>query len=337
MPDTTSGKPISKIGIGPMSPEIIDAVYRFSADNNIPMMLIASKNQIDWDGGYVNNWNTAQYRNYLNTMVAKYPDAKVFICRDHCGPGFKNHHLDDTYNTINADIENDFDLIHVDYCHLKGDKTQILEKSQKAIEYILKKNKDILIEVGTDENTGAYLTNLDAIKREMEFFTSITPIHFFVCQTGSLVTETNQAGSFNDTFLRKVKGVANQFGIFLKEHNADYIDKRTIARRSGIIDAVNVAPQYGVIQTKLTLHKAFVYGLDPREFLEEAYQSERWKKWLDVNTRENKYLCSIIAGHYVFSSDAYKKLYEKINSHEDFRETIIQEMMRNFKIYADNL
>lgn len=44
-----------KLGIGALSSEIIEAVFRYSNNNLIPLMLIASKNQIDWDGGYVNN------------------------------------------------------------------------------------------------------------------------------------------------------------------------------------------------------------------------------------------------------------------------------------------
>ena len=49
------------LGIGPMSSEIIEAVFRFSHYYRKQLMLIASKNQIDYSGGYVNNWNTAQY------------------------------------------------------------------------------------------------------------------------------------------------------------------------------------------------------------------------------------------------------------------------------------
>ena len=52
-----------KIGIGPMSSEVIEAVYKYSSINNKELMLIASKNQIDHNGGYVNNWNTKEYSN----------------------------------------------------------------------------------------------------------------------------------------------------------------------------------------------------------------------------------------------------------------------------------
>jgi tagatose-1,6-bisphosphate aldolase non-catalytic subunit AgaZ/GatZ len=105
-------KTISKLGIGPMSEEIIEAAFLYSETNSVPLMLISSKNQIDWDAGYVNNWNTKQYSSYVAEMKKKYPKAQIFVCRDHCGPGFKNDDLTDVYKTIDADLSSGFDLIH---------------------------------------------------------------------------------------------------------------------------------------------------------------------------------------------------------------------------------
>lgn len=320
-----------------MSPEIIEAVFRYSEKNNESLMLIASKNQIDWDGGYVNNWTTRQYMNYIKGTRRKYPEAKVYVCRDHCGPGFKNQDLKDVYKTIDSDIEGGFDLIHVDFCKLEGTHDDILKKSKKVIEHIKKKSPQTLIEVGTDENTGAFLNDVSRIKKEVEFFTNIVPVHFFVCQTGSLVREVNQVGGFNAEFIRQIRKIADKYGVYLKEHNVDYTNDKELILRKGLIDAINVAPQFGVIQTKLTIQKCLAYGIDFSEFLERAYKSNRWKKWLHKNTAENKFLCSIIAGHYVFADGAYKKIYKQINKYEDFREAIINEMMKSFKLYLDNL
>ncbi len=60
-----------KIGIGPMSTEVIEAVYKYSSINNKDLMLIASKNQIDHSGGYVNNWNTKDYSKFILKMKKK--------------------------------------------------------------------------------------------------------------------------------------------------------------------------------------------------------------------------------------------------------------------------
>jgi len=328
---------ISKLGVGPMSSEIIEAVFRYSQDKNVPLMLIATKSQIDWDRGYINGWSTRQYREYTDTLKAKYKDARVYICRDHCGPGPKNDDLEDVYKTLDSDIENNFDLIHVDFSGLKGSYENILEQSAKAIEYILEKSPETLIEVGADENVGDFLNDTDRIKAEIKYFKSVAPIHFFVCQTGSLTREIDQVGEFNSGFIKKVKGIADKEGVFLKEHNADYLFSEDISIRSGLIDAMNIAPQQGVVQTLLTLGKCKLYGIDPNDFLEESYKSGKWKKWMHSNSSDNKLLCSIIAGHYVFSSDAYKRIFEKISKHENFKESVIETMIRNFDIYIKNL
>ena len=87
-----------KIGIGPMSSEVIEAVYKYSSINNKELMLIASKNQIDYNKGYVNNWKTSNFSKFIKSMKKKYKNAKVKICRDHCGPGFNgNYSLKDVY------------------------------------------------------------------------------------------------------------------------------------------------------------------------------------------------------------------------------------------------
>lgn len=328
---------ISKLGVGPMSSEIIEAVFRYSQDKDVPLMLIASKSQIDWDGGYVNGWDTRQYCEYVDTLSNKYKDAKVYICRDHCGPGLKNDDLEDVYKTLDSDIENNFGLIHIDFSNLKGNYKDILEQSLKAIEYILEKSPETLIEVGADENVGDFLNDTDRIKAEIKYFKSVAPIHFFVCQTGSLTREIDQAGDFNFDFIKRVREIADEEGIFLKEHNADYLSSEDISIRNGLIDAMNIAPQQGVVQTFLTLEKCKLYGIDPNDFLEESYKSGKWGKWMHSNSSDNKLLCSIIAGHYVFSSDAYKRIFEKISKHENFKESVIEIMIINFDLYIKNL
>lgn len=327
----------SKLGIGPMSTEIIEAAFRYSQNKSSELMLIASKNQIDWDKGYVNNWDTKSYRFFLNEMKKKYAKSKVYICRDHCGPGFKNDDLKDVYKTIDTDIEAGFDLIHIDFCHFKVEKKEQLSAAKKTIDHIKKISPATLLEVGTDENKGDFLSELSSIEEEMQFFASEYPIHFFVCQTGSLTMELNQRGIFNENFIQKLRPVASKYGLKLKEHNADYLSAEEIRLRRKLIDAVNVAPQFGVIQTSLTLNKCFLYGISADDFLEKAYNSKRWRKWLDNNSSRNKYLCSLIAGHYIFASDEYKKLYEEISKHEDFKETIINDMMKIFDNYLENL
>ena len=318
------------LGIGPMSTEVIEAVFRYSHFNRRELMLIPSKNQIDRDGGYVNSWKTRDFANFISGMREKYPDSKVKLCRDHCGPGFNgNNDLTDTYNTIKDDIENGFDLIHIDFCHFEGTRDERLAESKKAVEFCLSLNPNIELEIGTDENEGINysITNLTELEEEIDFFKSFCNPLYFVVQTGSLVKEINQVGNFNQQFVEKIRDLVNSKGMKLKEHNADYLSKGEIDSRKGVVDAMNIAPQLGAIQTMLILKKCLIYGVPFQEFVEEVYQSGKWKKWLHSNTPENKFLCAAIAGHYNFASESYKKIIEELERREDIHETIINTAM----------
>lgn len=329
----------ARLGIGPMSSETIEAVFRYSEDNNKEIMLIASKNQIDYSGGYVNNWTTKEYSGFIKKLKLKYPHSNIRLCRDHCGPGFNgNYNLEDTYNTLKNDIEEGFDLIHIDFCKLQGSKEEILNESKKAIEYCLKLNPSIKLEIGTDENLGDIYSeeDLGKIEKDILFFKEFCNPEFYVIQTGSLVREINQIGHFNKDFVRKISKVLKRNGLKLKEHNADYLLKEEINMRNGLVDAMNIAPQFGTVQTSFVLTKCLQYGINYDNFLEEVYQGKKWEKWLEKNTIENKHLCFLIAGHYHFSSDAYKKIITQLNQYEDINESIIKCLMEVLAHYESN-
>lgn len=314
------------LAVGPMSPEIIEAVFRFSHYHRKQLMLIASKNQIDWNGGYVNDWTTERYMAFVNDQKKQYPDSTVLVCRDHCGPGFNgNDSIDDVYKTIESDLKCGFDLIHIDFCHYKGTYEERLKESKRAVVFCLKTRPDILLEIGTDENTGTNYTiaNKEEIEREIDFFMMFCKPKFFVVQTGSLVMEINQVGSFNKDFVEKIVPLVRGRGIQLKEHNADYLSKEEIELRLGIVDAMNIAPQLGVVQTQTMLTKCLMFGVKFDDFINEAYKGGKWKKWLNTHTAENKMLCAMIAGHYHFKGDAYKKIMGALEAREDIHETII--------------
>ncbi len=319
-----------------MSREIISAVYSYAEQRQRPIMLIASKNQVDYEQGYV--MTTAKLREYTDALGRQYPKAAVYLCRDHCGPGFNGiDDLKDTWQTIDRDIENGFKLIHVDMCHLKGSYQEKLEQSRQAINHIQLRSLPTLVEIGTDENTGDNFEDMEKIAREMAYFTQFCTPHFFVSQTGSLIKETQQVGSFHDEYISRVKELADRYRLHLKEHNADYLPAEEIRRRQGLIGALNVAPQFGVIQTVFTLHKAYIYGLDAKPFLRAAYNSKKWHKWLANDSPANRQLCAIIAGHYVFNSYAYRKLQEQINRHEELAASLEKEMFKIFDMYLENM
>lgn len=332
----TYGKIRADLGIGPMSTEAIEAAFRYSHYHRRQLMLIPSKNQVDAHGGYVNGWTTQQFMEFVRDMRTTYEHSDVLICRDHCGPGFNgNYDLTDTYDTIRDDIENGFDLIHIDYCHFKGTKDEALMESKKAVEFALSLNPNILLEIGTDENMGSNynLPNIAEIEREVDYFKAVCTPEFYVVQTGSLVKEINQAGNFNREFTEKIAELLHRKGMKLKEHNDDYLTQAEIQIRKGLVDARNIAPQIGVVQTQLVLTKCLIYGIDFQEFLDDVYASGKWKKWMHNNTPDNKFLCAVIAGHYRFSSESYKKIIGELSEREDIKESIINSLTEIIEHY----
>jgi hypothetical protein len=316
----------SNLGFGPMSREIIEAIFSSSQKSGKQLMIIASKNQIDYGGGYVEGWTTREFMDFIEKMKEKYVSANILICRDHCGPGFNGvSDLEDTYNTIKEDIGCGFDLIHIDFCNFSGTQEEKLLESKKAIEYCLRLNPRIKLEIGTDVNSGAVFGEDDLIRIEKEivFFKKFCSPEFYVVQTGSLIREVNQVGSFNGDFVREVLSILRRNNLKLKEHNADYLSVEEISKRENLVDAMNIAPQLGVIQTSVTLAKCLQYGVDFSEFEKEVLSARKWGKWLQNNTEENKFLCLLIGGHYHFSSQPYNKILSELNKCEDMNRTII--------------
>ncbi len=327
------------LGIGPMSSEVIEAVYRYSHFNGNGLMLISSKNQVDYSGGYVNNWKTKDFVKYLSKMSSIYPKSNVIVCRDHCGPGFNGiYDLKDTYSTIRDDIENGFDLIHIDFSKFPGSKTDILEESKKAINYAMSINPKIKLEIGTDENRGDFYNKgtIPKIEQEIDFFKSFCHPDFYVVQTGSLIKEINQVGEFNPPFVKDISFILKQKGLKLKEHNADYLSKDEISLRRGVVNAMNIAPQLGTVQTQKTLESCLIHGISFEDFTNEAYSRKKWEKWLQENTPKNKFLCSLIAGHYHFSSKNYKKILNELSKSINIKEEIISSLMEVIKHYEEN-
>jgi hypothetical protein len=327
----------SKLGFGPMSPEVIEGIIKASSVLKLPLMLIATRNQVNYDGGYVNNWNTKQYVEFIKETCKKYEGSKIYVCRDHCGPGFSSgdNSVDSVYKTIQDDLENDFDLIHIDFSKIDKNKQVVLAETRKVVKWILSLGKKISIEIGTEENKGTFKSDLEEIENELKFVLEFVEPEFFVVQSGSLIMEIYQEGDFNKEFIARVHDFLSANRVKLKEHNLDYTDYGKVKERRGIVEAMNIAPSLGVNQTLGVIREALVYGIDIYAFLEKCYTSKTWEKWLLNNTSGNKMLCSLIAGHYNFTSDEYKELISRLEKYIDISGLIIDKTVQIVKNYSD--
>ena len=55
----------TKLFIGPMSKNVVDAVLELDKNQRNKIGFIPSRRQIEYDGGYVNKWTTNEFANYV--------------------------------------------------------------------------------------------------------------------------------------------------------------------------------------------------------------------------------------------------------------------------------
>jgi tagatose-1,6-bisphosphate aldolase non-catalytic subunit AgaZ/GatZ len=335
------------LGVGPMSVNCVDATIELANDYEVPIMLIASRRQIDseeFGGGYVNNWTTEAFANYVIDRDKK---GKVLLARDHGGPWQNTHEqnqelslrraMESAKTSYKADIDAGFQILHIDPSidiHGKPNAEEILDRLFELYEfcwgYAQQVGKEIIFEIGTEEQSGSTNTQeelnytLQTVKSFCKKNKLPSPF-FVVIQTGTRVMETRNVGSF-DTPIRvadeipaeiqvpKMLEICHQHNLFMKEHNTDYLSDDALQWHPRLgIHAANVAPEFGVTETKALLEVLEENNLRnlADEFLRIAYDSGKWKKWMLPHTKATSRDCSIIAGHYIFSSQECRYLKEE--------------------------
>lgn len=313
------------LGVGPMSKNCVDATAEIANQLQIPIMLIASRRQVECaalGGGYVNKWTTEEFAKYV-----KEKDTGDFIvlARDHGGPWQGTDEAKLTYEaayenaeiSFAADVENGFDMIHID----PSVKDRPMPEIEADVEGLLihceniAKGRDIIYECGSEETNGK-ITDPQAFFDFVEFCSKglSNKVKFVVGQTGTLVKETRNVGTFDDDRAAKLVEICNLNGVKLKEHNLDYVDDAVLLKHPKLgIHSANVAPEFGVIETRRLLEalKEHKFKKERKRFLEIALESNKWDKWVISDlTDEEK---AVIAGHYVFSEPEVKDIIAKVN------------------------
>ncbi len=337
------------LGVGPMSKNCIDASIELADQYKTPLMLIASRRQIDSDrfgGGYVENWNAKQFTDYV---LKGDINNNIILARDHGGPWQNEYEKSQQLNLIDAmksakdsyrsDIDAGFHMLHIDpSVDIDSSPTidQILERVYELYDfcwsYAQQKKRDIIFEIGTEEQSGNNNTidELEYTLESMRKFCKNNKIPyplFIVVQVGTRVMEMRNVGSFDSPIrvinempqeiqIPQMIEICNQYGIFMKEHNTDYLSTDSLRWQPRLgIHAANVAPEFGVAETKALVgilkERNHIDLLD--EFLRIAYDSKKWEKWMTNNTSASDVDKSIIAGHYVFSSDECINLKKEAN------------------------
>ena len=340
-------KKCTLLGVGPMSKNCVDVAIDISNKYDITLFLIASRRQIDADqfnGGYVNNWSTRTFSEYVGKRDK---NKKIILCRDHGGPWQNPKEIEKKLDLDSAiksakesfleDIKNGFKKIHIDPSidiFRKPSTEEILNRIFDLYEYCWEKSKeyknDIIFEIGTEEQSGGINTQeeLEYILASVNNFCDKNKLpkpFFVVFQCGTRVMETRNIGSFDlplrvkdeipaEIQLPKTIETCLKNNVFLKEHNADYLSNEALSWHPRLgIHAANVAPEFGVTETRALLNILETNNLKDlaEEFLSISYASMKWKKWILPNSKISKREKSIISGHYVFSNPKVLEIKEK--------------------------
>ena len=337
------------LAIGPMSKNCVEATIEIANEKKVPIMMIASRRQIDskeFGGGYVNNWDTKKFSNYVKKRDK---NKLITLCRDHGGPWQNSLEIKKKFNSIKAmnsakrsymnDIDSDFKIIHIDTClSLNGvekNKKKTLERLFELYKfcsnYAKKKNKNIFFEIGTEEQSGTTNTQKEleeTLRKTVNFCkkNKLKKPTFVVIQSGTRVMEMRNVGTFEVPFrveneipaeiqIPKMIEICKKYNVLMKAHNTDYLSNEALNcyPRLGI-SAANIAPEFGVIESKKILEIMGALKLKSlkNSFIKLSLDSNKWKKWMTKDSKANDYEKAIISGHYVFSEKKFSEIKENL-------------------------
>jgi hypothetical protein len=285
-----------KYFIGPMSKNIVDAIVEFCANTGNTIAFIPSRRQVEWDGGYVNNWTTEEFSKYVTTLPLQ---------RDHSGPGQGNND-DDGLESLAHDAKY-FQLIHIDPWKKYPGYVDGLEQTIKMIKFALEINPQLIFEVGTEEAIRPF--EADELNQLVIDLWAALPketykqIKYLVIQSGTSLKGTDQTGNYDAERLKEMIKVAQRHDLISKEHNGDYIPIETIKEKFDLgLDCINIAPEFGLIETQTYLDEIKDSKIFDR-FWQICYDSKKWVKWVSpsFDPYYNKEQLIKICGHYVLS------------------------------------
>lgn len=286
-----------KYYICPMSKNIVDSLIELNSNS---IGLIATRRQIDFDGGYVNNWKTESFFNYVKSKT------NIILERDHAGPG-QGKIDDDGLESLKEDSKF-FDIVHLDPWKIHNQSwSDGAKKTLEIIQVLYKINPNLRYEICTEEaimflSTSDILNILRYLKSNLseEMFEKI---EYVVIQSGvglDLMKMKN-IGNFSEARLKEMIDVVKSFGKKTKEHNGDYLNETELKIRFDCgLDSLNIGPEIAQIETMTYLEN--MSNDEIEKFYDVCLKSKKWERWVSKNFDLNDKLTLIkVCGHYCYN------------------------------------
>ena len=283
-----------KFYIGPMSKNVVDAVIEFTEETGNKIGFIPSRRQVEYNGGYVNNWTTEEFSKYVN--------GRVPIERDHGGAG-QGYVNDNGLTSFKTDAEH-FDIIHIDPWKKYSDLNRGIDETIKNMDLIYDINPKVLFEIGTEEAIRKFTPDeLMELLRNVSEYDFFENVKYAVVQSGVGIDlgKRINTGKYDEARLSEFIDVCKYWKVLSKEHNGDYLTNQEIKDKFNVgLDSINIAPEFGQLETMCYLEHM---GSNIEDYYKICYDSKRWEKWVDIDfiAEDNKEELIKICGHYVLS------------------------------------
>jgi D-tagatose-1,6-bisphosphate aldolase subunit GatZ/KbaZ len=290
---------IPKLFIGTVSQTVIQAAIELSKEENIPLGLISSRNQIDYNGGYV-----GMTTKDLKSVVSNYNN--ITLERDHGGVGQSDSKLDDDYISFAVDSLY-MNIIHIDPWKKQSNIVDGINYTAYWINNI--KSPDVNFEIGTEQAIRPFtISEMDFMLNCIKKLGILSKVKYVVIQSGTSLLENTNTGNYNEHRLKEMVEICKSYGILSKEHNGDYLTTDVIKQKMKHgLDSINIAPEFGMLESMCYIKTINEHNPSLlKEFRNICFDSLKWKKWVsnDFNFNDSERLIKI-CGHYVLSSEKF--------------------------------
>ena len=311
--------------LGPMTKNVVDCCIEYANEFDFPLTFIPSRRQIEFNGGYVNNWTTNKFTNYVKSRT-----SKIQIERDHGGAG-QGSTDDDGIESLTEDC-NFMDIIHIDPWKKYKSYEEGLNETIIELNHCYKINPNLYFEIATEE--GIRMFEVDELEKfildlQKKLDHNVySRIKYFVIQCGTKLLETTNIGIYDKERLSQMIALCNKYNFISKEHNGDWVNISLVKEKFDLgLKSINIAPELGEIETRVILEE--IKNLDNAELRAElfeklyeiCYQSNKWTKWVSNSfvPSENKERLILICGHYILSTAEFIQLKDNYLVNLDFK------------------
>lgn len=291
-----------KYFICPMSKNIVDAVCELDSTD---FGFAVTRRQVDYNGGYVNGWNTKSFYDYVKSK-----NSSIVLERDHGGPSQGT--IEDNGLASYRDDLNYFDIIHIDPWKQARSISEGLSLTNTTLLELYQHNPRVKYEVLTEAAIKQFKhKEYRTILSDLRFFSAeaFNNIEYVVVQSGvkiDLVSKKN-TNKFLTKPLSTMVEVCREYGKKTKEHNGDYLSKEERdARFHAGIDAINIGPE--LIQLETEVYLEHMTEAEKNVFYKVCIESRKWERWVtpefDIS---NKEMVISVCGHYNYGKLTLRK------------------------------